>query len=166
MIVVMHWILVLKLTLVLKLGVLLSSHRSPLLERMLWLPLAIQLSGKNHEDSDYTAMNAVMHLDAKTHPSGEVVSVVIIFCLLPATTACSTQTAWSSCNVRWQYSSQERPWIFWLHCHEYHGVLMLRCQNSPWWRSCEHCNNFFAFLLAAIARSIHSSSMVITCYVH
>ena len=82
---VLHWpkriILVLKLTLVLELWVLFSSHRLPLLDQSLQLLLALKLSGNAHEGSDYTAMNAVMHwcLGAKTHPAGKVVSAVIIF---------------------------------------------------------------------------------------
>ena len=81
---VMHWpkcmILLLKLALVLKLWVLLSSCLPPLLERSLWLSLEVQLSGKADKDSDY----AIVHwrLSAKTHPGGEVMSIVIIFRLL------------------------------------------------------------------------------------
>ena len=58
---------------------------------------------KAHEDSDYTAMNAVVHwhLGAKTraHPGGKVVSTVIIFVFLMAAIARSTQTTWSPCDV-------------------------------------------------------------------
>jgi len=71
-------ILVLKLTLVLELGVLLSSCRLPLLEHSLQLSLAVQLSGKAHKG--YECCRAVT----------------------------------------------------------------LRGQNSPWWRSCESCNNFWS----------------------
>jgi len=43
--------------------------------------LAVQLSGKAHKDSDYTAMSAIVYwrLHAKTHPGGKVVSAVITF---------------------------------------------------------------------------------------
>ena len=82
---VLHWpkciILVLKLTLVLELWVLFSSHQLPLLKQSLRLSLALKLSGNAHEGSDYTAMNAVMHwcMGAETHPGGEVVIAVMIF---------------------------------------------------------------------------------------
>ena len=74
---------VLNLTLVLELQVYLSSHRPPLLKRSLPLSLAVQLSGKAHEDSDYTALNAFVDwcLHAETHPGGEVVSTLIIIYL-------------------------------------------------------------------------------------
>ena len=36
------------------------------------------------------------------------------------------------------------PRRFWLHCHECCHALMLGCQNSPWWQSCERCNNFLS----------------------
>jgi len=26
-------------------------------------------------------------------------------------------------DIRWQYSSQDDPWRFWLHCHDYHCPL-------------------------------------------
>jgi len=56
---------------------------------------------KTHEDSNYTAMIAIMHwhLGAETHPGGEVVSTGKNFCL-PSGRHCSlarsTQTLWSS----------------------------------------------------------------------
>ena len=55
------YILVLTLTLVQELWVLLPCRRPPLLKHTLQLLLAVQLSGKPHEDSDYTAVNAVAH---------------------------------------------------------------------------------------------------------
>ena len=63
---------------------LLSSCWSPLLKHLLQLSLAVQLLGKTHKDSDYTAMVAVVHwcLGAETHPGSEVVISVIIFCRL------------------------------------------------------------------------------------
>ena len=54
-------ILALKLTLVLELRVLSISHRLPLLKHLPRLLLAIQLSGKAYENSDYNAIIAVMH---------------------------------------------------------------------------------------------------------
>ena len=50
----------------------------------------VELSGKAHEDSDYTAMITIMHwcLHAKTHPGGEVVNAVII-CCFPSGHYCS-----------------------------------------------------------------------------
>ena len=46
--------------------------------------LAAQLSGKAHEDCDYTDMVGIVHrrLRAETDLGGKVVSTVIIFCLL------------------------------------------------------------------------------------
>ena len=38
------------------------------------------------------------------------------------------------------------PQRFWLHGHERHRALTLRCQNPPWWRSCEYYNNFLPTL--------------------
>ena len=75
------WILVLKLTLVVELWVLLSSHWLPLLK----CPALTVVDGtalrNAHRDSDCTAMTAIMYwrLCAKTHPDGEVVSTVVIF---------------------------------------------------------------------------------------
>jgi len=43
------------------------------------------------------------------------------------------------------YSSQDRPTNILnslLHCRDCHHALMLTCQNSPWWWSCEHTINF------------------------
>ena len=56
----------------------------PLLERSLRLPVAVPFLGKAHEDSDHTAVIAVVHrrLHAKTHRAGEVVSAVTVTCLL------------------------------------------------------------------------------------
>ena len=53
--------------------------RQPLLEHPTSTSLSVQLSGKAHEDSDYTAMNSIVYwrLSAKTHPSGEIVSTVL-----------------------------------------------------------------------------------------
>ena len=60
-----HWhkctFLVLTLSLVLELRALLSSSRPPLLKHTIWLLLEVQLSWKTHKDSDYTAMNAIVH---------------------------------------------------------------------------------------------------------
>ena len=53
--------LVLKLTLVMEIRVPLSRYPPPFLERSLRLPLAVQLLRKAHEDSDHTAMIAVVH---------------------------------------------------------------------------------------------------------
>ena len=56
-------ILVLKLTLVLEIQALLSRHVAVaiLLERSLRLPVAVPFLGKAHEDSDHTAVIAVVH---------------------------------------------------------------------------------------------------------
>jgi len=35
-------------------------------------------------------------------------------------------------------------WRLRVHCHHCRCALMLRCQNLPWWRSCEHFNNFLS----------------------
>ena len=61
-----------------------------MLEHPLQLLLAVQLLGLAREDFGYTAMIAVVHscLRAETRPSGKVVSAVVIFVLLLATTAC------------------------------------------------------------------------------
>ena len=74
---------VLKLTLVLKLWAPLSSHPPPLPGCSLRFSLAIQLSGKAYESSEYTAMITIMYgcLCAKTHCGGGVVSAVVISCL-------------------------------------------------------------------------------------
>jgi len=63
-----------------ELWVLLSFRWPQSLKRSLWLSFAAQFSGKAHKDSDYTATNAVMywHLDAETHPDGEVVSRIYL----------------------------------------------------------------------------------------
>ena len=65
MITLMCWpkpiILVLKLTLLLELWVLLSSHWLALFKHSLWVSLAIQLSREAHEDSDYTTINAIVY---------------------------------------------------------------------------------------------------------
>ena len=54
-------ILVLKLTFVVEIQALLSCRRPPLLERSLRLPVAVPFLGKAHEDSDHTAVIAVVH---------------------------------------------------------------------------------------------------------
>ena len=59
----------------------------------------------------------------------------------------------------WCTVLRKSPWIFWLHCHDYHRALTLTCQNSPWWQSCECCNNFFVLIQATIA---HSTHMIVT----
>ena len=76
---------------------LLSSCRPPLLEHLALLFVGSTALTKGPRDSDYTAMIAIVHLHfcAKTHPGGEVVSVVIIVFFLAAI-ARSTQTARSS----------------------------------------------------------------------
>ena len=47
--------------LLLELQVFLSSSWPPLLEHLLQRLLAVQLSGEAHDDSVYTAMNAMVH---------------------------------------------------------------------------------------------------------
>jgi len=77
--------------------------RLQLLGRSLPLSLAVQLSEKVHEDSDYTAMIAVVHwcLRAETHPGGEVVCAVIIsFLLAPSLTQLVQQAHHVMC-VNW-----------------------------------------------------------------
>ena len=56
----------------------------PLLERSLRLPVAVPFLGKAHEDSDHTAVIAVVYwrLHAKPHRAGEVVSAVAVSCVL------------------------------------------------------------------------------------
>ena len=76
------WFSVMKLTLMVKLRTLLSSHRPPLLE----------------------------------HP------------ILPFV-----------CSIALR---KRHTKILTVHCHDYHCALNLTCQNSPWWWSCEWCNNF------------------------
>ena len=72
----MQWhkikIIVLKLTLVVEIWALLSRRWLPLLERSLRLPVAVPFIGKAHEDSDHTAVIAVIHwrLHAETHRAG------------------------------------------------------------------------------------------------
>ena len=72
----MQWhkikIIVLKLTLVVEIWTLLSRRWPPLLERSLRLPVAVPFLGKAHEDSDHTAVIAVVHwrLHAETHRAG------------------------------------------------------------------------------------------------
>ena len=72
----MQWhkikIIVLKLTLVVEIWALLSRRWPPLLERSLRLPVAVPFLGKAHEDSDHTAVIAVVHwrLHAETHRAG------------------------------------------------------------------------------------------------
>ena len=63
-------------------GVLWSFCRLPLLKCLLWLSLAVQLSRKSHEDSDYTAMITVMQwrLHVETLHGGEVMSAVTRSC--------------------------------------------------------------------------------------
>ena len=63
-----------------KLQARLSCYRPPLLECSLRLPLAVQPLGNAHEDSDHTAMIAVIHghFHAETHHTGKVVSAVIL----------------------------------------------------------------------------------------
>ena len=62
---IMYWPerkkLVLKLTLVVEIWPLLSRHRPPLLKRSLRLPVAVPFIGKAHEDSNHTAVIAVVH---------------------------------------------------------------------------------------------------------
>ena len=67
-------------SLMVELWVLLSFRWPPSPKRSLRLSFAAQFSGKVHEDSDYTAVNAVVywHLDAETHPDGEVVSRIYL----------------------------------------------------------------------------------------
>ena len=73
---IMHWPewwkLVLKLTLVVEIWALLSRRWPPLLERSLRLPVAVPFLGKAHEDSDHTAVIAVVNwrLHGKTHRAG------------------------------------------------------------------------------------------------
>ena len=38
------------------------------------------------------------------------------------------------------------PRRFWPHCWDPLHALMLMCQNSPQWRSCENCNTFLSSL--------------------
>ena len=67
---------------------------------LLCCSLAIQLSRKAHEDSDYNTMITIIHwhLYAKTYPVCEVVGTVKKkACLLLTAIACSIQAAWSSC---------------------------------------------------------------------
>ena len=73
---------------------LLFSCWVPSLQRSLQLSLAVQLSGKAHEDSDYATMNAVVHwsLGAETDTSGEVVKAVTIFVFHLAAIGCSIRT--------------------------------------------------------------------------
>ena len=72
----MQWhkikIIVLKLTLVVEIWTFLSRRWPPLLERSLRLPVAVPFLGKAHEDSDHTAVIAVVHwrLHAETHRAG------------------------------------------------------------------------------------------------
>jgi len=46
------------------------------------------------------------------------------------------------------------PWRFCPHRSGRCRELMLTCPNSPLWQRCEHCNNVFVFVLAAMAQSI------------
>ena len=99
----MQWhkikIIVLKLTLVVEIWTLLSRRWPPLLGRSLRLPVAVLFFGKAHEDSDHTALIAVVHwrLHAKTHRAGEVASAVIMSCL-PFGRHCSQSTE-RGCHV-------------------------------------------------------------------
>ena len=61
----------------------------PLLECLIQLLLAIQLSGKAHKDSDYIRLV----FRSQTHPGGDVLSGVIIFVFVLAATGHPTQTA-------------------------------------------------------------------------
>ena len=76
------WSLVLKLTLVVELWALLSSHDHHCSSTPLRRSLAVQLSGKAQKIlSTLTLVRAIVHwcLHAETHPGGEVASAVIIF---------------------------------------------------------------------------------------
>ena len=93
------WFSVMKLTLMVKLRTLLSSHRPPLLE----------------------------------HP------------ILPFV-----------CSI----ALRKDPRRFWLHCHDYRHALKLMSQNSPWWWSCEWCNNFLSsFWPPLLASLLDTNSM-------
>ena len=75
-------VVVQKIAVMVKLWAHLSSLRLPLFKCLLWLSLAVQLSRKSHEDSDYTAMITVMQwrLHVETHHGGEVMSAVTRSC--------------------------------------------------------------------------------------
>ena len=51
----------------------------------------------------------------------------------------STAIAWAlTSTVAGSTALRKGPQTYWPHCH----ALMLMYQNSLWWRTCEHCNNF------------------------
>ena len=91
--------------------------------------------------------------------------VLFVFCWLPLLKL-STLTFIRNTAVR------KGPWRFWLHCHDYHCTPMLRywnsstltCQTSPWWQSCEWCNNFC--LPSGCHCSLDLNSMVIRWSAH
>ena len=103
----------------------------------------------SYKDSDYTLMINIVcwpkriNFGVETHLDGGVMSTFVF----PLTTIAQV----THFNVFWQYSSQEGPQRFWLHCHECHRALTLTCQNSPWWQVVSAVITF-CLLLAAIAR--------------
>ena len=75
-----------------------------------------------------------MIFGAETHLSGGV--MYECFCLL------STAIAQVPC-LAGSTALRKGLWKLWIiHCHNYRRILMLTCQNLPWWRH-ECCNNFF-----------------------
>ena len=90
----------------------------------------------SYKDSVYIIVIALMcwpkcmNFGAETHLGGGGMSALVFLqpplLDLPASLAV-------------QPSIRKGPWRFWLHCYDCHRAVMLMCQNSHWWRTCEHC---------------------------
>ena len=117
MITVVPWpkrlFLVLKLTLVLELWVLLSYGWSPLLKRLIRFSLAVQLSGKAHDNSDYTAMNAVVHWHLRR---------------------CRNSPWWQGCECcnNFVFLLAAIAAIAWLKQHGHHVLIGMRCKLTTY----------------------------------
>jgi len=103
-----------------------------LLKCSLRLSLAVQLSRKSHEDSDYTAMITVVqwHLHAETHPGGKVVSAVTRSCFPSSSLNSNSHGRHMACALIG--ISHKLP------SYNYTGSLWMRLGlSTSWWMKTE-----------------------------
>ena len=117
-------------SLMVELWVLLSFRWPPSLKHSLRLSFAAQFSGKVHEDSDYTAVNAVVywHLDAETHPDGEVVSRIYLIPLCKRRESRITitlkQDIWRAISATWN-SFHQTYYTMCTYGRALHSIIIL-----------------------------------------
>ena len=92
---------------------------------------------------------------AQTHFSGGVLSPFVF--LLSAIARAPNLTDIGSMALR------KGPQRFCLHHHVSCHSLMLMCRKSPWWRSCECCNNFLSSFWLPLLAQLKQHGCHVSC---